>query len=195
MDFVAFTGAGGTGKSTIAQGFKFNIPSPVDRLRKEFYGNNAKFGTFTKFNEIEEWQTNLLYSAFSLENYAADIYGNYNDIVTIERSSIDYAAYFLNQASKFSKNQKCFEKIQDYVTRCIEHANSTYAYVIYFPIGKFDPGYTNDSSKERTLESIKKTDEFINSLLKRITVPILRLEPVKKVERVDAILRFTGYDA
>lgn len=188
---IAFTGAGGTGKTTVAEAIKHNVPSLVDYLRKEYYGSESKYGDLTDLDEIIRFQYGILFAQFATEKMIKNIWTK-TMIVPIERSSIDYGAYMLNQTEKYDldKNLKT-DIIRNYIDACIKHANTTYDGIVYFPTGKFTPSDQIGSSKERDDDSIHKTDRYINHILKRVNVPILRLNPTDLKLRVNAIYNFT----
>ena len=190
MKFIAFCGAGGTGKSTTAEYIGCNLPSPVSGLRAHFFGSDARFGEFTHFQEIFDWQYQILYGQIALEDYFRLSYKATENYIPVERSSIDYAAYMLNQCERFHKNQKCFEKIEEYTKWCVKHANESYDYIVYFPPNKFKAEDAEGSTKERDEASIKKTDRYIRLLLEEVKVPILRLESTKLEARAEEIVRF-----
>lgn len=191
MKFIACTGAGGTGKGTLCayMGEGIEVPSMVDYLRHEFFPG-TRYGEFTKYGDVLAWQYNILYSQLALEEYNRILNGGKDLYVPVERSTIDYAAYMMAQAERFMKNQKCFAQVEEYIKFCIDHANKTYDYVVYFPPGQFKPADKEGSTKERDEQSIAKTDRYITGLLDRIKVPVLRLK-VKSVEnRAEAVADF-----
>lgn len=185
---IGFSGAGGTGKTTVANYIGSNIPSMVDCLRKEFYGQNSKFNQLDNFDEILRFQYGILYAQISLENILPDLFDS--DIIPIERSSIDYAAYLLNQSDKFDLNNDQIADMKKYVEKCIEHANKNYGGIVYFPIGQFTPADAEGSSKERDQESIRKTDIYINNLLEHITIPMIKLRSSRVESRAKAVTDF-----
>jgi len=187
---IAFTGAGGTGKTTVAEAVRFNVPSYVDYLRKEFYGLDARYGDLTDPEEILRFQYGILFAQFAAEKIYKDFYPNIK-IMPIERSSIDYGAYMLNQIEKYSDQEKTLSIAKNYVNTCIDHANTAYDAIVYFPIGKFVPSDKEGSSKERDEDSILKTDKYINHILKKVDVPVLILKPVDLKSRVNTIFGFS----
>lgn len=190
MKTIAFCGAGGTGKSTTAEFLGCNLPSPVSSLRAHFFGSDAKFGEFKHFQDIFDWQYRILYAQIAMEDYFRLVYKATENYIPVERSVVDYAAYMLNQCERYQKNPKCFEKIEEYTKWCVEHANKSYDFVVYFPPNKFKPGDSEGSTKERDEASIKKTDRYIKLLLEEVKVPILRLESTELEARAEEIVRF-----
>lgn len=190
---IAFTGAGGTGKTTVAEVLRNQVPSLVDYIRKEFYGQNAHYGDLNNIDEILRFQYGILFAQFATEKIITD---NTNaEIIPIERSSLDYAAYLLNQTdSKLNKKsgEKSKEIVKNYLEQCIKHANEHYDAIVYFPTGKFTPADSENSSKERDQISIEKTDNYIQSLLDRVEIPVLRLMAPEVKSRVKAIRKFAN---
>lgn len=179
----AFTGAGGTGKTTLAEKIGRNIPSMVDYLRKEVYGQDSVYGDFKTFDDIYKFQIGILYSQFSTEKLLLDYYDEVDYIIPIERSSVDYAAYMLNLGEKYSKSAPKAKLIKDYVDLCLSHANKHYDAIIYFPTGAFRPDDKEFSSKERDDKSILKTDNYINALITRVKVPVFKIKATNLEKR------------
>lgn len=191
MKIIGFSGAGGVGKSTTAEYLGCNIPSPVNSLRAHFFGSDAKYGEFTKFEDIFAWQQGILYGQVALEDYFRLTNMNTDNYIPVERSTIDYAAYMLSQCGeRYQKNAKCFERIKAYTEWCVAYANSSYDFLVYFPVGKFKPGDAEGSKKERSEASVKKTDRYIKLLLEEVTIPILRLESDEVEARAKEIVDF-----
>lgn len=190
MKLIGFTGAGGTGKSSIAQMIGNNVLSHVDETRKMLYGENAKYGDL-KSIEFLTFQHLILEIQFYAETVTLKRSGNNTTIIPIERSSIDYAAYVLNQKSVESNWGKDLNLLADqYIVKCLEHANSIYQGMVYFPIGKFPLLSDGRDTKENNPQSIEKTDHYIQELLTRLTIPVLTLKSVNKEERVKEILEY-----
>jgi hypothetical protein len=158
-----------------------NVPSMVDYLRKEVFGQEAVYGDLKTFDDIYRFQIGILYSQFSSEKLLLDYYDEVDYIIPIERSSVDYAAYMLNLGEKYSKSAPKAKLIKDYVDLCLDHANRHYDAIIYFPTGAFKPD--NASSKERDEKSILKTDNYINALLTRVKVPVFKMKAVNLEKR------------
>jgi hypothetical protein len=180
---IAFTGAGGTGKTTLAEKIGRNVPSMVNFLRKEIYGEKSSYGDLNNFDEIYKFQIGIIYSQIAIEKYLFDYYKDVNYIIPIERSSLDYAAYMLNLAEKYAKSATKAKLIKDYVDLCLEHANKHYDAIVYFPIGMFEPDDVQGSSKERDEKSIKKTDNYISALTTRVKIPVFKLKSVNLEKR------------
>ena len=188
MALIGFSGAGGTGKTTVANYLGSNIPSIVDYLRKEFYGQSSKFNQLDNFDEILRFQYGILYAQVGLEKILPDLFDN--DIIPIERSTIDYAAYLLHQSDRFELTNSQIIDIKRYVEKCIDHANKYYDGIVYFPTGQFTPADAEGSSKERDEESIKKTDTYINNLLEHLSIPTIRLRSSRIESRAKAVTDF-----
>lgn len=190
---IAFTGAGGTGKTTVAEALFNNVPSMVDYLRKNFYGSTAHYGDLTSIDEIIRFQYGILFGQYIAELLTISNIDEDVAIVPIERSSIDYAAYMLNQSDfimtkkKYTEKQSC---IKHYVEQCIEHANKNYNGIVYFPTGIFEPADKDGSSKERDDKSINKTNSYIQSLITRVNIPVLQLKSKEVKSRVKAVKQF-----
>lgn len=192
MKLIGFTGAGGTGKSTVAQILGNNVPSHVDATRKMIYGKNAKYGDL-KTIEFVTFQHLILEIQLYAEIVTLKNSSRNTAIIPVERSSIDYAAYVLNQKSiesDWSKDLKLLA--EQYVVKCIDHANSTYQGIVYFPINKFSLPSDERTSKENNPQSIEKTDHYVQELLTRLTIPVLTLKTVNKEDRVKEILEYFG---
>lgn len=189
MKLIGFTGAGGTGKSTIAKMIGNNVPSHVDTTRKMLYGETSKYGDLQSI-EFLTFQHLILEIQFYAEIVALKKH-NDNNIVPIERSSIDYGAYVLNQKSVEQNWEKELILLaEQYVVKCIEHANNSYQGIVYFPTGKFLLDSDDRTTKENNYESILRTDHYIQELLTRLTIPVLTLKSVNKEDRVKEILEY-----
>lgn len=190
MKVIGFTGAGGVGKSTVAQKIGHNIPSVVDKIRKLMYGKDAKYGDLCSA-EFVSFQNLILMAQFHSEIVYRERYKNENTIlIPVERSSIDYAAYMLHLKDEEPDYYRLhMSDIGIYLKECIEHANK-YDGIVYFPTTGFLAKEDPDSSKERTLDSIKITDKHIKELLLQLEVPILTLRSTTIEERVKEILDF-----
>lgn len=192
MSIIAFSGPGGTGKTTCAKKIydtiiaSLNIPSMVDYIRKQHFGENSKFSDKKSEQEIINFQNIILFSQFSNEKIMMSCCRFTPYIVTIERSSIDYAAYMLNHQIK---NKKIEEQ---YVKRCIDHANKTYSGIVYFDPTLFCSSDDAKSSKERNNDSIKKTNLNIKQLLNKVDIPVLTLQGTTVNNRVNEILNFNS---
>ncbi len=192
MKLIGFTGAGGTGKSSIAQIIGNNVLSHVDETRKMLYGENAKYGDL-KSIEFLTFQHLILEIQFYAETITLKRSSNDTTIIPIERSSIDYAAYVLNQKSVESNWDKDLNLLADqYIIKCLDHANNTYQGMVYFPIGKFPLSSDGRATKENNTQSIEKTNHYIQELLARLTIPVLTLKSVNKEDRVKEILEYFG---
>ncbi len=188
---IAFSGAGGTGKTTVAQLFNAQVPSYCAYLAEIFRRNKSfdNFRTKGKPEEILEYQNGILYAQFALEKFIDD--SNKNEIIPIERSSIDYAAYMALLTEKYQNDSEIKKAVKKYILNCIDHANKNYAGIVYFPTDIFTPDDMNLEVKERNKESRKKTDNCISLLLKRVKIPILKLEEKNVVDRLNAIKKWS----
>lgn len=187
---IGFTGAGGTGKTTIARMIGNNVPSYVSDLRAVVFGEYSAYGdlfgqTFTDFQDL------IKHAQILLENTKMRADDDDQVIAPVERSLIDYAAYALHQEDI----EPCFslyfkDWLEDYVDDCINLANTRYGGIVYFPINKFPLNFRGRENKENDADSIIKTDEYIQELLKRIKIPVLWLKSVDPEERIKEILNY-----
>lgn len=182
---LGFSGAGGTGKTTLAEIIGWEVSSPVEYLKREFY-NNPAFGSFETTEDMFRFQLGILFAQFSIERQALkDRNAEYRSeladyILPIERSSIDYAAYMLKftekiRKSKAKKNKPLQDFIQKYVDICIDHANKSYNAIVYFPPNRFTNSDKANIVKERDPISILETDKYIQKLLKSVTIPVIKI--------------------
>lgn len=184
---IAFSGAGGTGKSTTALKLMkdynksfLRVPSYVNILRLMYYGENAKYGDMKSTEEIIKFQQSILFSQITAEKQCKELAPNKN--LVIDRSSIDYAAYLEKERNRISHPD-----MSKYTSFCVDYANKNYDLIVYFPIGIFSY-VDNETSKERNIESIKQTDAIINNLLSYIdNNKILILKSTDINERVQEI--------
>ena len=191
MQLIGFTGAGGTGKSTTAEMLGNNIPSLVEYIRKQVYGENTYFGDLTKFKDILDFQNRIIAAQIAEEEFVRYKESSLDKTFYVERSTLDYAAYMLNLSNKFIKNKNNFESVQNYVNYCINYANNNYACIIYFPLDKFMSDDSENKAKERDFESRKVTDNYISGLISRLDIPVLKLKSTNLDDRIKEINKFT----
>lgn len=185
MKLIGFTGAGGTGKSTVAKHFNNVVLSPVDKVRKIIYGPKAKFGDIVDPEEFILFQHTILRVQDNM--LAVQEMRHCNDDVTViaERSPIDYAAYMAHIDEIDFKYD-----VNDYIEECIGMADNNFSALVYFPLESFIAKDNPNSSKERNLESAKKTDEYIQGFLDVVEVPVLTLKSTTVEDRVKEINDF-----
>lgn len=185
MKLIGFTGAGGTGKSTIASNFNNIIKSPVDDIRKIVYGQDSKYGDIKDIEEFVSFQRLILETQMHMWLAKYNKFKDTDEVIISERSPIDYAAYMAHMEDKGYN-----EVINYYIDDCISYTDRNYNAIVYFPMSSFIAKNDVNSSKERNIESAKKTDDYIQGFLDCVEVPVLTLKSTKIEDRIEEIKNF-----
>lgn len=172
---IAFAGAGGTGKSTIAQairdyyissGFKMNyLPSHITEIGKQmglnhynaFHPNQCAFQWSILFAQIEKEQ------ALSKNGYG---------FVT-DRCSLDYIA---NAIQKI-EDKKLNSNLMSYYFQIARDHAKTYDLIVFVPVEfeNTDADKKLNSWKERDNIKRKRTNDIIYGELVKNDIPYLRI--------------------
>lgn len=155
---IAFSGAGGTGKGTLASDISlgYDIPiirSPVQDIGKMMFPdtkNYIEIPTNKKWN----FQYAVLLTQIFLEKHLAA-----TDLAYVsERSVFDYIAY------AETKDEKTY---QDYKNMILQaYKENPYDIIFYIPHDDFIPQDKEEASwKERDEEHRKQTDKIIQKIL------------------------------
>lgn len=193
--YLAFSGPGGTGKSTMAlflegeQGFN-RVPSEVEYLRKLFYGRNSKYETlFPNFQSMMEFQKIALGSQVAMERCMRKSMNTQCNLV-MDRSVYDYLAYTLKAAKDFSEVAAKVKNdaLSDYMRNVFTYG-SIYDGIVYFEPNLFVP--TDDrESKEKNPQSINQTNVIMKNILETVPTPLLVLNTADMELRKKAVLEF-----
>lgn len=154
---IALTGAGGTGKGTLAKAItdELNglvyIPSSVQFVGNIMFPHLASYVDIKHLDRISRWQ--YQYAAVMAQMQSENL--SKNDFL-VERSVFDYLAYV--QDMPISEKVPYANMILSYYDK------NPYDIVFYLPADDFKP--MDDSPwKERNESARQKTDEFIRKLV------------------------------
>lgn len=158
---IAFSGAGGTGKGTLASDISldYDIPiirSPVQDIGKMMFPdtkNYIEIPTNKKWN----FQYAVVLTQIFLEKHLAA-----TDLAYVsERSIFDYIAY------AETKDEKTYQDYKNMILRA--YKENPYDIIFYIPYNDFVPQDKEDSSwKERNEESRRLTDNFLRRILNEV---------------------------
>lgn len=158
---IAFSGAGGTGKGTLASDISldYDIPiirSPVQDIGKMMFPdtkNYIEIPTNKKWN----FQYAVVLTQIFLEKHLAA-----TDLAYVsERSVFDYIAY------AETKDEKTYQDYKNMILRA--YKENPYDIIFYIPYNDFVPQDKEDSSwKERNEESRRLTDNFLRRILNEV---------------------------
>ena len=154
---IALTGAGGTGKGTLARAItdKSNIlvyvPSSVQFVGKIMFPDVINYEGIKHLDRISRWQ--YQYAAVMAQIQSENLL---EDDFIVERSVFDFLAYVqdMPESEKLSYSNMIFNY----------YNKNPYDIIFYLPADDFRP--TDDSPwKERNESARKETDDFIKKLV------------------------------
>lgn len=125
---IAFTGAGGTGKTTLVNILKdrLELPKIEEGVREYLKENNI-----THLRELDVDGTQKLQEhIFQVKSKSEKEKSSF----IADRSTIDNAAYALRWIGREDKYQ---DWLLDYTEKCLKHAAYNYDYIFFVPSGVF----------------------------------------------------------
>ena len=121
---IAFTGSGGSGKTTTLQELNKTLKLPVitEGVR-----------SYMKDNKIDKLRDLGVQGTVDLQNHLLDTKfkseANMKSFIS-DRTSIDCATYALRWVSRYSEHNSW---LYEYITKCIIHAQQNYDLIVIFP--------------------------------------------------------------
>lgn len=157
---IALTGAGGTGKGTLARAItdKYSgiiyIPSSVEFVGKTMFPNLKSYVDIKALDNSVRWQ--YQYAAVMAQMQSEHLFdGQYLSFLA-ERSVFDFLAYVQDMPTE--------EKVP-YADMILNYYDKNpYDVIFYLPADDFEPK-DNSPWKEREESSRQKTDEFLRNLI------------------------------
>lgn len=155
---IAFSGAGGTGKGTLATDISLDYDIPVIRSPVQDVGK-MMFPDVKNYIEIlsdKKW--NFQYAAVLTQIFLEKRLAVTDLAYVSERSLFDYIVY------AETKNRKMYQDYKDMILRA--YKENPYDIIFYIPYNDFIPRDKEDASwKERDENSRRLTDNFIRTIL------------------------------
>lgn len=161
---IAFSGAGGTGKGSVANAITRNfaikfLPSTIQDSGLLLFPDTKNYREIREMPSLDRWiyQYSILMSQIQAERLAADSVIGY----VSERSLFDFAAY-VRDAPKEE-----YSKYLAFLLRAYER--NPYDTIFYVPTGSFDPSDKNTTGKwkERDEKERRETDSYLRDVLKK----------------------------
>lgn len=165
---IAFAGAGGTGKGTLANIISLDykipvIPSPVQDVGRIIFPDAKNYVDILTYDTIDRWifQYSAVMSQIFLEKRLTLFYL----ACVSERSLFDYLAYATPAGEEsLHEYENRYLKYEEMILRA--YKENPYDIIFYIPYDDFKPDDKETATwKERNEESRKATDSIIRKVL------------------------------